>query len=179
MIGHLQPGLRMTRGEFPLKTILLIAFALSLATRPSQCLGQQSALYPGAYVRLETTLLSRPFEGNWMTVSGDTAAIMRRDGTQISIPRSTVRTIKVQTGQRSQWAIGLALGSLVGLGAGLATDAAACRGTGERPACVANGRLAFGLAGMAIGGLIGAAVGGNHHRPRWTTIFPTSPWPAP
>ncbi len=169
----------MSRSQFPLNTTLLLGFFVTHASRPTPCKAQQSALQPGAYVRLETTLWSRPIEGNWLTVSSDTAAIAGVDGTQMSIPRSTVRTIKIRTGQRSQWAIGLAVGTLVGLGAGVATDAAACRGTGERPACVANGRLGFGLVGAAIGGLIGAAIGANHHTTHWTTIFPTSPWPAP
>jgi len=145
---------------------------MSGAVAPAPLLAQ-AALDPGSRIRI-TTPQGR-IEG--LLVSGDSErlTVAGSDGTPRSIPRASIRDIRVASGRRSNTLLGLSIGAAIGAAGGLAlvTTTDPCRPPPGFTRCELDPRAYAGAGAVILvigGAALGAGIGALTHRTRWDRV---------
>ena len=149
------------------------AVVLAFCTLAPAPLLAQAALDPGSRVRV-TTPQGR-IEGLLVSRDADQLTVAGSDGTPRSIPRWSIRDVRVASGRRSNTLLGLGIGAAVGAAGGLALVATteACKPAPGFTRCELDPQ-AFAGAGAVIlvigGAALGAGIGALTHRTRWDRV---------
>jgi hypothetical protein len=170
------------REEMRSKTFV-VATLLLFGIQPLSA--QDSPLEPGARVRLQvcdphSTLFTRRgaasvctarMEGTFVAVSRDTFRLQTEmQVTPSTIPFTSISQLEVSRGRKSHTLLGLAVGSLVGLGAGaLAGGSVDCYALGFRDDGVTCVLIGAG-AGLVAGSILGAVTGALIRTERWEEV---------
>jgi hypothetical protein len=171
----------LARSFGPVALLALLPNFLSAQIAPS------AALEPGRRVRFTSCIAdsagwsdrSAPnrrdratclrYAGNVVRRAGD-SVVIAHDGSERGFALTDIQRMEVRTGTRGNWAAGMAIGGAVGLAWGIVSAAAEdCSEQFLQDLCQA-GQVLQPLAGAAIGGGLGALVGGLIRSDRWTAV---------
>lgn len=154
----------------------LIGAGLGLVAAPSAPLVAQSEASPGDLVRILSSNGGTAVEGRLVTLTGEGVSYVHTEGREVQLPSTSVRSLEVARSKR-HWGLGLVLGIATG-----ATIGAILKPTDSTRDCFScnqefgnrNERFFSGVAGAALGGIAGAAVGLLVRTESWEPVV--VPW---
>jgi hypothetical protein len=138
----------------------IIGSTVALAVLTAGTLAAQQALEAGTRVRIHTAGATTPLTGTVAYRDTGSVAVLRAPADTAFVPLTSITSVEVSAGRRSNIGRGAKWGALVGAGAGALLGLAAMSeddGYFEFGAeAVPIGMLGVGVLGGAVGGLFGA-----------------------
>jgi hypothetical protein len=156
----------MRHGLFLLSVLLMGACPLLAQAPPDS-----QVLSPGSRLRVtEDSVRPTRFIGVVLTQRGDSLRLQTGGSPPDRLVlRSQVVRLEVSRGQHSRWRLGATIGLLVGTAVGVISTQGKTYDVGDNTATTQF------LASVAVGGVLGAAIGAAIHTEQWQL----SAWPQP
>ena len=151
---------------------------LPLITPVTGLAAQQTLVTPGARVRISApTVAESPLLGTVVALPADTLIVDALDyADPLALPLASLARLEVSQGQESRTLNtlkGAGFGSLIGVGAGLATVGILCAINGDCDAddpYTGMAFVVFGALGLAVGAPTGAIIGLTKEVDRWVDV---------
>ena len=149
---------------------------LPLITPVTGLAAQQTLVTPGARVRISApTVAESPLLGTVVALPADTLIVDALDyADPLALPLASLARLEVSQGQESRTLNtlkGAGFGSLIGVGAGLATVGILCiNGDCADDPYVGLAFVVYGATGLAVGALTGAIIGSIKGVDRWVDV---------